>query len=130
MSSSLTLLLDSGEGKDMKLVHNIESLKERRRELRKSATKAEDILWQAVRRNQLGFRFHRQYSIGGYILDFYCPKKRLIVEVDGPIHELNREYDIQRDKYFIDLDYKVIRFKNEEVENNLESVIHTIICLL
>jgi len=114
----------------MKLVHNLRELADRRRELRKQSTEAEKLLWQELRNNKLELKFRRQYSIGGYILDFYCSKKRLIVEIDGPIHNSSKEYDSIRDKHFRELDYKVLRFKNNDVINRLESIIKEIKCYL
>ena len=75
--------------------------------------------------NQLGKKFRRQHSVGGYILDFYCSEKKLIIELDGEIHnsEGAKEYDAIRDKYFKDLDYKVLRFPNNEIEVNIEKVL-------
>ena len=111
-----------------KLIHNNEVLAERRRELRKNQTKAEEILWFELRHEKLGFKFKRQHGIGGYILDFYCSQKKLIIELDGGIHdtEENREYDEVRDKYFTELGYKVLRFKNVEVESEIEKVLEKI----
>lgn len=106
----------------MKLVHNVKSLVNRRRELRKNSTETEDLLWQKLRGKKLGYKFRRQYSIGGYILDFYCAEKRLIIEVDGLIHEQQREYDDIRDRYFSELDYRVLRFKNSELKEDISKV--------
>lgn len=110
------------------LVHNHENLKPRRRELRQNQTKTEEILWWYLRGQKLGVKFKRQHSIGGYILDFYCPEKKLIIELDGEIHNTKetREYDAVRNKYFIELGYKVLRFKNEEVEKEIERVLNAI----
>ncbi len=110
----------------MKLVHNLRELADRRRELRKNQTLAEQLLWQELRGKKFGYRFHRQYSIGGYILDFYCPKQRLIIEIDGSIHESRKNYDSVRDKYFQELNYKVLRFKNSEAEEDLLEVVNQI----
>jgi|SRR3989344_5066679 len=111
-----------------KLVHNHEILLERRRELRQDQTKTEEKLWWYLRGQKLGVKFKRQHSVGGYILDFYCPEKKLIIELDGGVHnkEESREYDAVRDKYFTDLDYKVLRFKNNEVESDIEGVLEKI----
>lgn len=70
--------------------------------------------------------------MGGYILDFYCKDKKLIVELDGEIHnnKSNQEYDSVRDKFFTQLDYKVLRFSNDEVEDNIKKVIEKIILYL
>ncbi|KKQ77534.1 MAG: hypothetical protein A3A96_02435 [Candidatus Zambryskibacteria bacterium RIFCSPLOWO2_01_FULL_39_39] len=112
----------------MELIHNNEILKERRRELRQNSTKTEEILWWYLRDKKLGVKFKRQHSIGGYILDFYCPEKKLIIELDGEIHNTKeaKEYDAVRDKYFKELGYKVLRFKNRELENDTEKVLDRI----
>lgn len=112
----------------MELIHNNKILKNRRRELRKNLTKTEEILWWYLRDKKLGVKFKRQHSIGGYILDFYCAEKKLIIELDGEIHNTKeaKEYDEVRDKYFKELGYKTIRFLNKEVEDNIESVIEKI----
>ena len=107
-------------------VHNHKKFFDRRKELRRNATLQENVLWDKLRNNQLGLRFRRQHSVGGYILDFYCFKRRLIIEVDGPSHEGNIEYDRVRDKYFSDLGYKILRFKNLDVDSNLEKVLSSI----
>ncbi|MFA6269861.1 MAG: endonuclease domain-containing protein [Candidatus Paceibacterota bacterium] len=112
----------------MRLIHNIFELGDRRQELRKRATPQEKLLWEKLRNQKLGFRFKRQYSIGGYILDFYCAKKKLIIELDGEIHNTKeaKEYDAVRDKFFKELEYTTIRFLNEEVENDIEKVLKKI----
>ncbi len=112
----------------MRLFHNILELTDRRRELRQKATPQEKLLWEKLRNRKLGLRFKRQYSIGGYILDFYCAEKRLIVEIDGKIHKLkeNMENDKIRDEYFEKLDYETLRISNEEVDENIDKVIEKI----
>jgi len=112
----------------MKLIHNILELGDRRRELRQKATLQEKLLWEKLRNQKLGFRFKRQYSIGGYILDFYCAKKKLIVELDGEVHNTKeaKEYDAVRNKFFKELGYKTIRFWNREVENDTEKILEII----
>ena len=112
----------------MKSIYNRVVFKDRRRELRTKPTRHEELLWYRVRNNQLGYRFFRQYSAGPYILDFYCPKLRLAIEVDGDQHaeENAIAYDIERDLYLCGLDIKTIRFWNKEVMNDIESVINRI----
>lgn len=110
----------------MKLIHNLRQLADRRRELRKKSTAAEMLLWNKLREKKLKYKFRRQYSIGGYILDFYCPKQRLIIELDGAIHKFRENYDRNRDRYFEELDYKVLHFKNTEVVNDLTAVVDKI----
>ncbi len=111
-----------------KLVHNNQVLLERRRGLRKNQTETEKKLWWQIRGNILGVKFKRQHSIGGYILDFYCAEKKLIIELDGEIHNTKeaQEYDAVRDKYFSDLGYRTIRFLNEGVEKEIEKVLDKI----
>jgi very-short-patch-repair endonuclease len=109
-------------------VHNIPRLLDRRKELRKNQTPEEEKVWWYLKNKRLGFKFRRQHSVGGYILDFYCKEKRLVVEIDGEIHNTKEagEYDKVRDKFFIELDYKVLRFTNDEVEQNIKNVIKMI----
>lgn len=111
-----------------RLFHNIFELGDRRKELRKNATLQEKLLWERLRNSKFGFRFKRQYSIGGYILDFYCAKKRLIIELDGGVHDAKeaKEYDEVRDKFFRELGYTTLRFSNSEVEKDLEEVLNRI----
>ena len=111
-----------------KLVHNNKILGERRKDLRKNQTKTEEILWWYLRGQKLGVKFKRQHSIGGYILDFYCPEKKLIIELDGEIHNTReaKEYDAMRDKYFRELGYIVLRLLNKEVENDIEGALNKV----
>jgi len=99
-------------------VHNKKSLKEIRRNLRQTTTEAEDFLWQHLRNRKLNeLKFNRQHSIGNYIVDFYCASKRLIIEVDGEVHKLHdqKEKDKLRDENLKEMNFKVLRFSNEEV---------------
>ena len=70
-----------------------------------------------------GYKFHRQHSIGNFIADFYCPTRKLIIELDGSQHLDNQEYDKERTEYFESLGIKVIRFWNNEINNNLNGVL-------
>lgn len=96
------------------------------RELRERATQAEKVLWEELRMKKLdGFKFRRQHPIGIYILDFYCHNRKLAVELDGKYH-LNKDqikYDIIRTSHLNEVGIKEIRFKNEEVLNDLENVL-------
>ena len=96
-------------------------------ELRKEPTPAERKLWAVIRNDQLGVNFRRQHAIGNYIPDFVCIEKKLIIELDGSQHLEQEEYDKERTKYLESKDYKVIRFWNNEVMNNIEGVILAII---
>ncbi len=96
------------------------------RELRKKLTFAEDKLWQRLRHGQLGVKFRRQHCIDRFIVDFYAREPRLIIEVDGPIHETQQEYDAWRQSVLEHLGYRVLRFTNDDVLANVEGVIQVI----
>ncbi|MDF1548138.1 MAG: endonuclease domain-containing protein [Bacteroidales bacterium] len=97
------------------------------RELRKNQTPTEKLLWANLRNRKLnGFKFLRQHpilysSFNGdnkyFIPDFYCAEKKLIIELDGKIHDFQKDYDQNREAILTDLGMKVIRFKNEDLEN-------------
>lgn len=95
--------------------------------LRQSQTEEETILWGKLRNNQLGFKIKRQYSVGPYVLDFYCSSKKLAIEIDGAQHIKEKEYDILRSDYLSVFGIKVIRFWNNEVSANIDNVILKII---
>ena len=96
-------------------------------ELRKELTPAERKLWSLIRNDQLGVNFRRQHAIGKYITDFICIEKKLIIELDGSQHLEQEEYDEERTKYLNSLGYKVIRFWNNDVMNNIDGVILAIL---
>jgi len=99
---------------------------EKRRELRKKETKFESILWDKLKnRKFMNLKFRRQYGIGDYIVDFYCPKLKLVVEVDGEIHDIKEvlEYDKVREAFINGLGIKIIRFKNVEIIEDLNDVL-------
>lgn len=114
----------------MKRDRNIqdEQKKEYRRRLRRKNTKAEAVLWQELRASKRGVKFRRQVSIGPYIVDFYCHECRLVVELDGPIHEDEdwKEYDVRRQAWIESQGYIVIRFLNDEVLFEREDVLRQI----
>ena len=91
-------------------------------ELRKELTPAERKLWSHIRNDQLGVSFRRQHAIGKFIVDFICLEKNLIIELDGSHHLEQEEYDNKRTKYLEEQGYQVIRFWNNEVTNNIEGV--------
>jgi very-short-patch-repair endonuclease len=110
----------------MKFLRNDPALKEQRRELRCNQTEAEKTLWAHVRNKQFhGVRFFRQYSIGPYILDFYCPAVKLAVELDGGQHNQyeNREYDAARSEYLKAQGIDVMRFWDHEVLIDTDSIL-------
>ena len=112
----------------MKIINNIKSLLYRRKELRNNSTPEEILLWLQLKDSQTGSKFRRQHSIGGYIVDFYCPSKKLVIEIDGPQHlkAENKEYDKIRSNYFDGLGIKVLRFNNSEVSTQTKMVIKKI----
>jgi len=92
-------------------------------ELRKDPTPAERKLWSRIRNDQLGVNFRRQHAVGNYIPDFVCIQKKLIIELDGGQHLEQKEYDAERTKYLESQGYRVLRFWNNDVTNNLETVL-------
>jgi very-short-patch-repair endonuclease len=101
-----------------------EKLKPLARQMRHAPTEAEERLWQALRnRGVAGLKFRRQHAIERFIVDFFCLERRLIVEVDGPIHDHQQEYDAVRQSYLESLGLRVVRFTNEEVLHQMESVL-------
>jgi very-short-patch-repair endonuclease len=100
------------------------------KELRKNMTKEEVKLWNILRKKSLlNLRFRRQVPIGKYVVDFLCESKKLIIELDGGQHNLPEtiDYDNTRTQYLKNLGYKVLRFWNFDVWNNIDSVIEMII---
>jgi very-short-patch-repair endonuclease len=104
-------------------------IQQRARELRKNLTPAEQKLWQHLRRGQIdGLHWRKQHAVGTYIVDFFCAKARLVVEVDGDSHADQIEYDEKRTAYLNEfgLPYTVIRFTNREVLHQCEAVVQQI----
>lgn len=100
----------------------------RAEELRKKPTHEEILLWKHLNANQLGVRFKRQHPIWMYIADFYCHELKLVIEVDGSIHNVKdvMEYDKVREEDIISFGIKVIRFTNIEIKTDIEIVISRI----
>ena len=99
---------------------------EKRRQLRNNPAPAEIKLWQAIKGKQVGgYKFRRQYSVGPYVLDFYCPVLKLALEIDGSSHDGDdaQEYDEQRQRYIEALGIRFLRFTNADVHQNLEGVV-------
>jgi very-short-patch-repair endonuclease len=103
--------------------------KHRAIELRKESTSAERKLWSRIRNDQLGVSFRRQHAIGRYIPDFCSPKARLVIELDGSQHleQHAMQYDVERTEYLEAQGYRVLRFWNNDVTNDIDSVIRAII---
>lgn len=105
------------------------SLKGYSRELRKNMTGAERLLWSKIRNKQLkGYQFYRQKIIGNCIVDFYWPKAKLIVELDGGQHYTaeGKEKDRERDNHMVTMEIKVLRFSDREVFKNINGILETI----
>lgn len=97
------------------------------RELRKNPTEAEQLLWQLLRKRQLfDCRFRRQHPFPPYIVDFYCPAKNLIIELDGGQHQDRQEYDRERSRFLNSLGKQVLRFWNHQVIEETGGVIDVI----
>lgn len=96
--------------------------------LRSVETSEEKILWEILRNNKIGVKFRRQHPIDEFVLDFYCPKYKLAIEIDGAQHLTKdiKDYDKMRTNYLQSKDIKVIRFLNSEIRNNKERVIKQI----
>ena len=101
------------------------------REFRKEMTPAEQELWSYLRANRLkGYHFRRQQVIDGFIADFYCHSVGLVVELDGGVHDKQLEYDKLRDTIISSGELRIVRFRNEQVFDNLEQVLEEIMSLL
>ena len=93
------------------------------KDLRNNMTESEQLLWSVLRMKQFdGYKFRCQHPVYRYILDFYCHEKRLAIEIDGIVHESQKEYDKYRDEFLESLDIKTLRVKSEDVLNNIEVV--------
>jgi very-short-patch-repair endonuclease len=113
----------------MTILFNRVETKERRRGLRRKSTVAEDRLWEFLKNRKLaGQKFRRQFAVDNFYVDFYCPKFRLIIEVDGSIHDVpeNKIYDRERQKSLESLGLVFLRFKNSDVKYRIETVLKTI----
>ncbi|GGG53276.1 endonuclease domain-containing protein [Bizionia arctica] len=109
--------------------HNKKDYHDRRKYLRKNLTPAEAFLWSQLKSKQLdNKRFTKQHGIGFYIVDFYCASEKLIIELDGEVHNNleAQEYDSKRTLYLESQGYKVIRFENKMVFDYLPSVLKEI----
>src|SRR3989344_10985 len=108
----------------MTRVYNKSGIKMQRKMLRNNLTETEKILWSCLKgKNLVGFKFRRQYSVGRYILDFYCPKLKLAIEIDGDAHFTKDviEYDKVRQHLIEDFSIRFLRFTNTEIRNNFTS---------
>ena len=100
------------------------------RVLRKTMTKTEIMLWERLRNKQLGVRFKAQHPVERFIADFYCHAAKLVIELDGEIHENQKEYDKGREAEMEKYGIRIVRFRNSEVFENIEDVVERIKTLL
>jgi len=108
-------------------------LKRYSQQLRKNMTDAEILLWSRLRKKQIkGYQFYRQRIIGNYIVDFYCPKAKLVIEVDGSQHyqDDGNKKDKGRDDYMEKLGMKILRFADRDVLKNLQGVLEKVFEIL
>ena len=102
-------------------------MKKLARKLRNNMSPPEVILWNQLKGKKLGYGFHRQKPIDNYIVDFFCSKLKLIIEVDGEVHKDKGEADIFRQSRLESLGLKLLRFKAIDIMKNLKDVIESII---
>lgn len=103
-------------------------LKTKAKQFRSRPTIAEATLWEILKNRRLGgYKFRRQHPIDRFLVDFCCPQMKLVVEVDGGIHKSKETEDSTRQEKLEEIDYKVLRFSNEAVENNLNQVLSKIL---
>ena len=125
-----------GKVDSMTRVYNQTKEKKKRRALRRAMPSSEVLVWSKLRARQIhGRKFRRQYSVGSYVIDFYCPELKLAVEIDGDSHagETAEIHDRQRQFFIESYHISFLRFTNSEVHENLESVLDAIaekICAL
>jgi len=106
-------------------IYNQRKFKERRQWLRNNCLKPERILWYKIRGKQLGYKFRRQHGIGNYIVDFYCPDLKLIVEVDGSVHSVKEVYekDLVREKILKKNHSIIKRYTAVDILKDLDNVL-------
>jgi very-short-patch-repair endonuclease len=117
----------------MGIIYNRPRQKRLRRHLRNTATDAERLLWSSLKMCQLsGYKFRRQQGIGRYIVDFYCPDKKVAIEIDGVTHwtEEEQKRDLIRQEYLEALGIRVLRFTNDDIYTNKDGVFNMIFAVL
>ncbi|MBL7994232.1 DUF559 domain-containing protein [bacterium] len=113
----------------MNKIFNQNTQKDKRRSLRKRSTRAEQLLWQNFRNRGIeGFKFRRQFSVGPFVLDFYCPELKLAIEVDGYSHDSEgaKKYDTERQKIIEVYRVRFLRIRDEEVHEDIENTLKKI----
>ena len=109
----------------MEKIFNRKENKFLRKKLRQEMPKGEILLWQRLNNKKMGYKFRRQYSIGSYVVDFYCPQFKLVIEIDGGTHISKQAavYDKQRQEYLESLGLIVKRYSSQLIANNLDEVL-------
>jgi very-short-patch-repair endonuclease len=109
-------------------IHNVSEKRTLRQKLRNSGTPAERTLWRSLRRAGIGFKFRRQFGIGRYVVDFYCPELKLAVELEGQVHcdVIRAEYDAERNALLASQGIRVLYFENRSVFEWREFVLEAI----
>ena len=116
--------------KNISARHNLKEQTDLRKSLRNNATIPEAILWRRLKGKQVnGLKFRRQFGVGPYILDFYCPEIRLSIELDGEVHNTYsaEDHDNIRTRFLNENNIREFRFKNDVVYHNIESIVEEII---
>lgn len=112
------------------LLYNPKGYKKLRQYLRKNLTRAEVLLWSRLQKHQVyDYKFRRQFGVGNYVLDFYCPELKLAIEIDGDTHFRPQAIvnDTSRQKFLESLGIKTLRFTNNDIYQNISGVMETII---
>ncbi len=105
-------------------IHYSNSLKQRSRQLRNNSTLSEVLMWNQLKGKTVrGYQFMRQKPVGQYIVDFYCNKLRLVIEIDGDSHLGRKRYDTERTLYLESLGLTVLRFADSDVKRNMEGIV-------
>ena len=101
---------------------------QRAKQLRKNMTPEERKIWEKLRAKRLnGIKFRRQQIIAGFIVDFYCHAAKLIIEIDGEIHQKQTEQDAEREKILLAYGLRILRIKNEQINHNLDQILKLIL---
>jgi len=117
----------------MTIINNIKELENTRKILRNNQTKPEQVIWNRLKWKQfLWLKFRRQHSIWRYVLDFYCPEKKLAIEIDGENHfeEVQREYDDIRTEFLNSAWIKVVRYRNEDIMKGIDWALQDLTLIL
>lgn len=125
--AGLSPALSEGKGAEPRYAtansKNYKALAEKAIEMRDNPTAAEALLWQELKSNNLGLHFRQQHVVDNFIVDFVCLKQKLIIEIDGDIHDSQKERDVERTEILENLGFRIIRFTNDEVLTNISNVL-------